>query len=87
MTILTIIDYPYSLHGVFSLWSETNSFCHVCGRSSEYRKRVLGYEYRIIDEGSRCVRYSAPMEGHSQWAWPVPQYLSGVLLRWLCEEL
>jgi len=29
----------------------------------------------------------APMEGHCQWAWPVAQYLSGVLLRWLGEEL
>jgi len=26
------------------------------------------------------------MEGHYQWAWPVPQYLSGKLLRWLRED-
>ena len=26
------------------------------------------------------------MEGHYQWAWPVPQYLSGLLLRWLRED-
>jgi len=26
------------------------------------------------------------MEGHCQGAWPVLQYLSGVLLRWLRED-
>jgi len=31
--------------------------------------------------------YLAPMEGHCQWAWPMPQYLSSLLLRWLYKEL
>jgi len=26
------------------------------------------------------------MEGHCQWVLPVPQYLSGILLRWLRED-
>ena len=30
--------------------------------------------------------YLAPREGHCQRAWPVLQYLSVVLLRWLRED-
>jgi len=40
-----------------------------------------------MDKESRDIGYLAPMEGHYQWAWPVPQYLNVVLLRWLYEEL
>ena len=56
-------------------------------KSYPYRNRVLTYKRGKRDKGNKCIVYLAPMEGHCQWAWPVLQSLSVVLLRWLCEDL